>query len=457
VAEERSRGVGALCAVQFVDVLGVTVVVTALPAMLRDLNGPPAAAGLVVTSYAMFFGGLLVLGARCGDRFGHRRVLQAGLALFGAASVLAAVAPAVPVLVSARCLQGAAAAASVPAALRLVAAVAPGESARRRALALWSGSGAAAGASGFVLGGLFTQFASWRVIFGLTTLLAVLLAVVVRRQVPADRGELGLRLDVAGAVVLTGAVMALVIGAALLEQPVTRAPGALGLACGGVLLAALAPVERRQRDPLLPAAAVRNPSLRAGAAGSFLNTAATSSAMTLVTLYLQDVMRIPPGPTGLLLLPFSLAVVLGAAAAAPALARRPARYVTALGLVLIAAGDLALVPARGVVPAVPGCVAVAGFGIGLSSVASTSLGTAVPDGVQGVASGVLNTAAQLGTALGVAAFVLVAALAGGPAGPAGGAVSGWAGAAVLALTGAVGFTVGNRARRRPEPADTVPV
>src|SRR3954462_1043077 len=107
-------GVAALSTVQFVDVLGGTVVVTALPTMLADLGASPSVSSLVVTGYAMFFGGLLVLGARCGDRYGHRRVLQAGILLFGLASLVAALSPDVAVLVVARCLQGAAAAFSVP-------------------------------------------------------------------------------------------------------------------------------------------------------------------------------------------------------------------------------------------------------------------------------------------------------------------------------------------------------
>src|ERR1700754_3643799 len=94
-----------LCLVQFVDVLGVTVTVTALPAMLSGLDAPASAAALVATGYAMFFGGLLMLGSRLGDRFGHRRVLLAGIAAFGLMSVVGATATSVTVLVAARCGQ----------------------------------------------------------------------------------------------------------------------------------------------------------------------------------------------------------------------------------------------------------------------------------------------------------------------------------------------------------------
>ncbi len=115
--------VTALCLVQFIDVLGVTVVVTALPAMLASLHGSPASSTLVATGYAMFFGGLLMLGARLGDRFGHRRTILAGLAVLAAGGVVAATASSVAALTAGRCLQGAAAAASVPSALRLLTTV----------------------------------------------------------------------------------------------------------------------------------------------------------------------------------------------------------------------------------------------------------------------------------------------------------------------------------------------
>ena len=110
--------VAALCLVQFVDVMGVTVVVTALPRMLADLGAPDSSGVLVATGYAMFFGGLLMLGARLGDRFGHRRTIMVSLAVFAVGAVLAAVATSIVLLTVARCVQGAAAAASVPSALR---------------------------------------------------------------------------------------------------------------------------------------------------------------------------------------------------------------------------------------------------------------------------------------------------------------------------------------------------
>ena len=430
--------VAVLCLVQFVDVLGVTVVITALPVMLADLGADQSAATLVVTGYAMFFGGLLMLGARLGDRYGHRRIMLAGLALFGAASLLGALAGAVVVLAAARCLQGAAAAASVPSALRLLSVVAPAQAARRRAFAAWSAAGAVAGASGFVIGGVLTDAAGWRLLFWLNLPVAVALAAAVLFTVPDRRaGEHDGRpgLDAVGAALLTVAVMGLVVGAALLERPELRLAGAGLLAAGAALMAVFRWVERRVPTPVLPAFALRDAHLRPGLAASFLNTATTSSAATLATLYAQQTRGLSASAAGLLLLPVSLCVIVGSTLAVPTLRRYTLRTVIGLGLGLIAVGNLCMLAVTAGLWVLPLAAAVSGLGLGLSSVAATTLGTDVPEALQGTASGALNTAAQLGTALGVAAFLLAALLSTDSALPLAGPRLGWLAAAVTAACG----------------------
>jgi MFS family permease len=426
--------VRALCLVQFVDVLGVTVVISALPTMLASLRAGASSAGPVMTAYAVLFGGLLMLGARLGDRYGHRRVLLTGLAVFVAGSFVAATATTVTVLVAARCLQGLAAALSVPTALRLLTAAAPGEDSRRQALALWSASGAVAGALGLLLGGVVSQVAGWRVVFWALVPAAVLLMLAVTRWV-GDHGP-GARvgLDVAGALALTVSVMALVLGCSLLQDQ--RWTGAIVLfAVAGILAAALFRVERGVRQPLLPATALRHPQLIAGSAGSFVNTAATSSTMTLATLALQGDHGESPSEAGLTLLPFSLLVVLASAAFAPRLMRRDGPYVAlAVGLVCVALGNGVLSVSSGAVPAVPFGVGVAGLGLGVAAVSATTIATDVPDELAGTAAGLLNTAAQLGTALGVALVVLVAT---SGAGWGVGWGVGWAVAGAMAMLGAL--------------------
>jgi MFS family permease len=422
--------IGALCSVQFVDVLGVTVVATALPKMLADLHAPASAASLVSGAYAMFFGGLLMLGARLGDRFGHRRVIAASLTVFALGALLGAVAGSVTLLTAARCLQGAAAAASVPSALRLLTTLTAEGPQRRRAVAAWSAAGASAGASGFAVGGVVTDLASWRVIFWAYLPLAAALAAVVLRAVPRDRGPGGARsLNAAGSAVFTAAVMALVVGATFIAQPGQRAPGAALVVLAALLAAAFVRIDRRAAAPLLPAAVLAIPTLRRGALGSFLNTASTSSAMTLATLYLQGTLHHSPLEAAAMLVPFSLAVVPGAALAAPAMRWLRPQPTMAAGLAVIAV-------AEGALPVAPG----------LSSVAATTLGTTVPDAVRGTASGIINTAAQLGTAIGIAVVLLIAAATTGVPGP--GTAPPAVAWAVAAATAAAGALVSARSPRQ---------
>jgi MFS family permease len=430
-----------LCLVQFVDVLGVTVMVTALPAMLSDLHTSADAASLISTGYAMFFGGLLMLGARLGDRFGHRRIIFTGLAFFTMAALVGATAESAVVLTAARCLQGAAAALSVPSALRLLTTITSDGPQRERAIAAWSASGAAAGASGFVVGGVVTYLVGWRAVFWACLPLAVLLATAIGRAVPPDRaGDRSVRLSIPSVSAFTAAVMALVVATTLLPQPGRAALGTALLAVAVVLAGLFIIIDRRSAAPLLPRAVLGARPLRQGAAGALLNTLTTSSALTLATLYLQNTRGHSPLAAGLMLLPFSVAVIAGSALAAPGLARWPPQRLVCAGLAAIAVSDAALIPAASSTWALPICVAAGGAGIGLSSVAATRLGTSVPVVARGTASGIINTAAQLGTALGIAALLLVAALSTGipePGSPV--PAIAWGIAALIALTGAIIF------------------
>ena len=430
-----------LCLVQFVDVLGVTVVVTALPVMLRDLDAPASQGTLIVTGYAMFFGGLLMAGARVGDRYGHRRTIVASCGLFAAASLLGAVAQSVVALTTSRCLQGAAAAIAVPAAMRLLTTLTAAGESRRRALAAWSAAGAAAGASGFVVGGVLTETAGWRSIFWLTIGLAAGLAVALVRTIPAD-SRTGPRpaLNLTGSVLLTAAVMALVVGTTLVADPEQVTAGLALLGVAVLVGAVFVVVERRAAHPLFPRAAIASANLRAGAAGNFLNTATTSSVMTLATLDLQDRLGQSPLQAAAFLIPFSLTVILGAALAAPALRRISARATVGTGLLAIAVGA-GLLPISATVVTIPISATLGGLGIGIASVAANSMGTDVAAELRGTASGVLNTAAQLGAALGTAALILVAS--------ASSAATAWALTAVVALVAAALFARPAAGRKDP--------
>jgi MFS family permease len=480
-ARTGGLAISVLCSVQFVDVLGVTVVVTALPRMLADLRAPGSAGSLISGGYAMFFGGLLMLGARLGDRFGHRRTIIVSLAVFAAGSLLGALAGSVVLLTAARCLQGAAAAGSVPSALRLLTTLTPEGPVRQRAVAAWSAAGASAGASGFVVGGVVTDLTSWRLVFWAYLPLSAVIAAAVLRSVPGDGDRhAGLRsaprpslrpghpdrgqehdpdrgpavsLNAVPAALFTAAVMAVVVGTTLVARPGDRLAGAGVALLAAPLAAAFIRADGRAAAPLLPAAVLRIPTLRRGTLGSFLNTAATSSAMTLATLYLQGALHHSPLEAAAMLLPFSLAAVAGSAVAAPVLRRIRPRLAMAAGLAVIAAADAALTVAAAQGWALAVCVAVAGAGLGLSSVAATAEGTEVAEAARGTASGIINTAAQTGTAIGIAVLLLIAAATTGTPGPGTPApVVAWAAGAAIAAAGALAFALGSpgisRAGRR---------
>jgi MFS family permease len=452
-ARRVGLGVASLCLVQFIDVLGVTVVVAALPVMLTDLDGSAEAGSLIATGYAMFFGGLLMFGARLGDRFGHRRVILAGLVLFAVAAVVAAIAGTVVVLTAARCLQGAAAAMSVPSALRLLTTISVDGPQRRRAIALWSGAGAAAGASGFVVGGVVTDLAGWRAVFWAYLPLAVALAAAIVRSVPADHvADRSQPLSAPSTSAFTAAVMAFVVATTLLPEPGHAIAGAALLAAAVVLTTAFIALDRRAAAPLLPAALLRQHQLRHGAIGALLNTFTTSSVMTLAALYLENTVGRNPLIAAALLLPFSLGVIAGSALAAPWLGRCVPQHVVAAGLTAIAVSDLAVIPSAASAWALPISVAIAGAGIGLSSVAATGLGTSVAIRDRGTASGILNTAAQLGTALGIAIVLLTAALTTGvPAEDTPVPAVALALAALIGLAGAAAFLLSARNASRDNP------
>jgi MFS family permease len=398
-----------LCSAQFIVVLDATIVAVALPDIRQSLGMSPEALQWVVTAYTLTFGGLLIAAGRLGDLGGRRRVFRAGLITFGAASLGGALAPSAPALVAARALQGVGAALEMPAALALITATAPD---RDRAVALWTAAAAAGGASGWVLGGVLVELLGWPAIFAVNVPLCALGALLVTRVLPESRGA-PRGLDVAGSAAITAALALLVLGLAQL-------PAALPLA--GAAFVAFALIERRAADPILPARVLRRPAFVRANSVALALTATTTPAMFLAILYQQDELGRSALAAGLWCVPFNLAVIAGSALRPPG------------GLFAVAAGAALLVTLSPVALLV--AFVVMGLGLGSASVAATAAGTrALPDDEQGIASGVLNAAAQIGTVVGVAALVPL------------GYTAGFAAAAVAALAAATGSR--RTSRRRP--------
>ena len=381
--------VGLPCIAQFVIVLDVTIVAIALPVVQEDLGLSDVLLGWVVTVYPLVFGGCLLAAGRVADRFGRRRVFACGLWVFGGASLLCALAPSGALLLAGRAVQGVGAALVSPAALALVTAARPTGPERGRALGWWTAAAAGGGASGWVLGGLLSGWLDWRWVFLVNVPVCLVAALLAPRVLAESRPDHSPRIDVGGAVLVTTGLGALVL--ALSGYPLALVPAAL-------LLAALVFVERRARDPLIDRRVLGRRAVLAPNAVAAVLTATTTPIALLCVLHAQQDLELSPATAGLLFPPFNLAVIAASLAG-------PRRGAIPAGLAAIGAGGIALA----ISPAVPVMLAafvLMGGGLGLASVASTAQGTAAIDAAdQGIASAVLATSAQLGTAFGLALFL----------------------------------------------------
>jgi EmrB/QacA subfamily drug resistance transporter len=405
-----------LCVVQFMDVLGVTIVIVALPAIGRDLGLAQRDLQWVVSIYALCFGGFLLLSGRAADLYGRRRLFTSGLALFTVASLACGLAGSPIVLVAARAVQGLGAAVAVPAALALLTTTFPEGRQRTRALGIWTAAAAGGGVTGYVLGGVLTGGLGWPWVFWVNVPVGVVCLTLTPVFLVEHRDQAGARrLDVAGTVTATAGLLLLVYGATRAEQAGLAAAGSLGaLAAAAALLAGFWLVERRVTDPLVPLGVFRSRPLVGANLAAFTLTAVTSPAGVLGTLYLQEALGYSATATAMALLPFSLSAIAGSFIGARLTARIRARATMTAGLATVTAAMLLLsrIPTQhhGGLPWLMTGLVIAGSGLTCASVASTAAGTAATGGqAQGLASGLLNTAAQVGTALGIAALVTVAA------------------------------------------------
>jgi MFS family permease len=408
----RRSTLALLCVAQFIDVLSVTIVIVALPAIERDVGFSEGDLQLVASIYALFFGGFLMVSGRAADLYGRRRLFVTGLLLFTAAALACGLVRAPYLLVGARAVQGLGAALAVPAALSLLTTTFAEEPMRARALGIWTATAAGGGAAGLVLGGVITGSVGWPWVFLVTAPIGALSAALAVIVLPPDDAGGGRgNLDLAGAATVTGGLVALILAATRAEHAGLDAVTSSSLAVAVALLACFGVVERRARDPLLPPRAYRSSALVGSATVAFALTAVTSPAGVLGTLYLQKVLGYSAMAAGIALAPFSLAVIAGSFLGSWLMGRIGARRTMAAGLIAIGAGMVlaSRIAVDGGLPYLLPAVVIAGCGLGCGAVPSTAAGTAAVDrGTQGLASGLLNTAAQVGTAVGIAGLVTFA-------------------------------------------------
>jgi MFS transporter, DHA2 family, methylenomycin A resistance protein len=405
----------AICLGYFMVIVDATIVNVALPSVRRDLGGGVSGLQWVVDAYTIVFAGLLLTAGSLGDRLGARRVLDAGLVVFTAASVACAAAPSVAVLVGARAAQGVGAALLVPSSLALLRGAYrhPGE--RARAVGAWGAVAGVGAASGPVLGGVLVALASWRAVFVVNLPVGIAALLLSARHLPAAGEREGGGLDppgqTFGILALTLLTLGLIEGGARgWGSPVALVP----LIAFVPALVLFVGVERRARRPMLPLWLFRS---RTFSGASFVGLAINLGfygQLFALSLYFQQVRGYSALGTGLALLPEGVFVALSSALSGRLTGRVGPRRPMLFGLLLGAAGFGGLIAAgqgTSYVLLVPPLVA-AGFGMAFTMPAATAaIIEAAPAEHAGIASGVLNAGRQAGGAIGIA--VLGTLLAGG--------------------------------------------
>lgn len=448
-----------IAAAQFMVIMDTSIIGVALPRIQDDLGFTPESLSWVFNAYVVAFGGLLLLGGRLSDLFGARRVFVTGWLVLAAGSVLAGAATTVGAEIAGRAVQGVGAALIAPAALTLLMMAFGGNPAElTRALALYGAAAPAGGTAGVFLGGVLTEYASWPWVFYINIPVALAAALAAPALMPAGSRTAG-SVDWFGAVTATAGLGGLVYA-------VVRAPQAgwaaastwLLLAASVALLVVFAISQAVRRAPLMRLSLLRTPNLGAANLVQLLLGAAWIPMWFFLNLYLQQVLEYTAFPSGAALLPMTALIMAGMIAVAPkVIARFGPKATTIAGLVLLAGGIgwLAFIRPDGayatdVLPA--SLVAAAGMSLAFIPSLGTAISSAPPaDG--GLASGLVNTSYQIGSALGLAAMTAVAAAftgqADGKAALTDGFSAALTGAAVVAAAGAVIAAV---ALRRPAPA-----
>ena len=402
---------------QLMVVLDTTIVNVALPSVQRALRFTATDLEWVVNGYSLAFGGLLLLGGRAGDLFGRRRMFVIGVLLFAAASLAGGLATTSTWLIAARVIQGVGGAVIAPTALSLVADTFAEGPARNRALGIYAGAAGGGGAVGLILGGLIVNYLSWRWVLFVNVPIAAAIAFAAPRVLAAAERRAG-RLDLTGAVAVTGGMTLLVYGLSrVATHSWTEATTATTLGLGAALLVLFVLIERRSRQPLLPLRLFANRNRTGAFALRMLAGSTTLSVLFFLTQIIQIGRGYSPLRAGFAFLPLGVGVVITAQVMSRVVGRVGPRTPIALGALTVAGGLFwlsHLTDQAGYVPAILGPLVLLSVGLGLIFLPTTVVavsGSARQD--SGVTSAALNVSQQLGGSLGLAVLGTVSANAAG--------------------------------------------
>ena len=415
VATERRKwlALALLSAVQFMVVLDIAIVNVALPSIKIDLGFSQENLQWVISAYALFFGGFLLLGGRAADLLGRRRLFLAGLVLFTLSSLLAGLAWSEGSLIAARSFQGLGAAVISPAALSILSTTFTEGRERNIALGVWGAVGGFGAAAGVLLGGVLTEALSWSWIFYVNVPVGVAAFILAPRLLNESRDTTVKSFDALGAVLVTGGLVALVYA---ITQSSTYGWGSgrtIGVIAAAVaLLAAFGWWERRHAEPLMRFGILRTKTVAGANVGGLILGTATFSLFLMLTLYMQQVLGYSPMRTGVAYLAVAGSAILWSGVAAQLVNRVGVKPVLVTGMAALTAGLVYFtqVSVHGTYLSdlLPGFLLV-GVGLGFSFVPISIAALAgVRPAEAGLASGLFNTTQQIGGALGIAVLSTIA-------------------------------------------------
>jgi EmrB/QacA subfamily drug resistance transporter len=401
---------------QLMVVLDATIVNIALPSAQKALEITDADRQWVVTAYTLAFGGLLLLGGRIADYWGRKRTFLVGAIGFAAASGLGGFAQNGQMLFGARALQGAFGALLAPASLALLTVLFTEARERAKAFAVYGAIAGGGSAVGLLLGGVLTEYASWRWCLLVNIPIALLALALAIPLVPESKAHGDTRYDVPGAVVVTLGLVSLVYGFTEAAKPAEGwgSPTTLSFIIAGLLLLAVfVQIERRTKNPLLPLRVVLDRNRGGAYLTSMLVGAGLFGALLFLTLYLQNVLHYTPLKAGFASLPVTLGVLISAVAASNLLPKIGAKPLMIVGPILAALGMFILrfigLDTSFWVHLMPAQVLL-GLGLGFTFVPLSSLAlVGVPEHDAGAASATLNATQQVGGSLGTALLNTIAA------------------------------------------------
>ena len=413
-SNRRWAALAVIAVAQFMVIMDTSIIGVALPEIQTDLGFTPDNLSWVFNAYVIAFGGLLLLGGRLADLYGAKRLFIAGWAVLAVSSLAAGLAGSTTVEIAARAGQGAGAALIAPSALTLLMMLfGSNPKELTKAFAIYGAAAPAGGTAGVFLGGVLTEWASWPWVFYVNVPIAVGVLLVTPRLMPSAPVRHG-SIDVAGAVTATAGLALTVFGIVRAPEEGWGSPATLASIAGGVaLLGAFVAIQATRREPLMRLGILRTPNLAAANGAQLLLGAAWIPMWFFLNLYLQNVLGLGAFAGGAALLPMTVTIMVLMVVVAPrVIARFGPKAPLVGGMLLLSAGMalLSLVRADGsfaidVLPA--SLVAAAGMALAFIPSLGTAISSAKPE-EGGLASGIVNTSYQVGSALGLAIMTAIA-------------------------------------------------